>query len=86
MNGIFITNKEYNDVTFTNPKDLFNGRDITFIGACVEKNLVFMGLKDARHLPVNDNIPRNLLSMSVFDEPPRGPVLIVETNQDGMPI
>jgi hypothetical protein len=83
MQGIFITHEEYNDVTFKNPRDLFQGKEITFIGAWVERNLVFMGLKHTHGHSVNKNIPNHLIQGAVFDEPPRGPVLIVETNEHG---
>jgi hypothetical protein len=85
MNGIFITTDEYSEVTFTNPRDLFKN-DITFIGAWVERNLVYIGLKDTRDQPLNKRIPNHWIAGAVFDEPPRGPVLIVQTNEHGDPI
>lgn len=83
MQGIFITDTEYNDVTFKNPRDLFKGNEITFIGAWVERNLVYMGLKNTQGYPINKNIPYSLISGAVFDEPPRGPVLVVQTDENG---
>lgn len=83
MKGIFITLEEYDEVTFTNPRELFDGKEITFIGAWVERNLVYMGLKNSTGYSVNKNIPPKLINGAVFDEPPRGPVLIVQTDDNG---
>lgn len=82
MQGIFITDTMYN-VHFDSPSEIFGDDNFTFIGACVEKGLVFMGRSNASHLPINTNIPSDLLEDSCFDEPPRGDVLIVKTNEDG---
>lgn len=82
MHGIFVTSTVC-DVHFDSPKEIFGNDDFTFIGACVERGLVFMGRKDVSHLSVNTNIPLDLLNESCFDEPPRGDVLIVQTNEYG---
>jgi hypothetical protein len=82
MNGLFITDAICN-VYFKSPSEIFGDDNFTFIGACVEKGLVFMGRSNASHLPINTNIPPYLLESSCFDEPPRGEVLIVKTNEDG---
>ena len=83
MQGVFVTSSDTRYVHFDAPKELFGDDNFTFIGACIEKGLVFMGRNNAKHLPVNTTIPCDLLSVSCFDEPPRGDVLIVRTNDEG---
>ena len=83
MQGIFITSTTLYKVHFDSPSEVFKDDNVTFIGACVEKGLVFMGRTNASDLPINTNIPLDLLSESCFDEPPRGEVLIVKTNDSG---
>jgi hypothetical protein len=83
MAGILIHDNTMTHVTYDDPKALFGFRPITIIGACVERNLVYMGLKNTDNEPVNTTFPKDLLAISEFDDPPRGPVLIVKTHDDG---
>lgn len=84
MAGIFANiDNTMTNVTFDNPRLLFDNRPITIIGACVERNLVYMGLKDTEGQLQNTTLPTELIEASVFDEHPRGPVLVVKTHDDG---
>lgn len=83
MAGIFISLEDIKPVTYHDPKALFGGRPITIIGACVERNFVYMGLKNTDDEPVNTMFPKDLWDVSEFDEIPRGPVLVVKTYDDG---
>jgi hypothetical protein len=84
MAGIFAnTDNTMTNVTFDNPKVVFGSRPITIIGACVERNLVYMGLSNTDGEPLNTALPNELIETSVFDEHPRGPVLVVKTHDDG---
>lgn len=85
MAGIFANiDNTMTNVTFDNPNVLFGeDREITIIGACVERNLVYMGFKNIQGEPLNTTLPTELIEASVFDEHPRGPVLVVKTHDDG---
>jgi hypothetical protein len=85
MAGIFANiDNTMTNVTFDNPNVLFGeDREITIIGACVERNLVFMGFKNIEGEILNTTLPSELIEASVFDEHPRGPVLVVKTHDDG---
>ena len=83
MQGIFVTWTEAYTVYFDSPNELFGDDNFTFIGACIEKDLVFMGRKEADHLPINTKLPLDLIKESNFDCQPRGEVLIVKTDSNG---
>lgn len=82
---MFHLNGQTEEVFFQNPKNLFGGKEITFVGAFYERNLIFMGLPGA--MMPNQTIPRDLLEGGVWeDEVPKGPILLVETDNDGIPL
>lgn len=83
MDGFFVTQTTREVVQFDSPTELFGEHAYTFIGACVEKGLVFMGKTHTNHLPINTNIPNEYLVNVCFDDSPRGEVLIVKTNDAG---
>lgn len=86
MKGImFHMDVQAEEVCFTNPRNLFDGKDITFVGAFYERNLIFMGIPDAM-IP-NNRIPQDLIDGGVWeDDVPKGPILVVETDDDGIPL
>lgn len=89
MYGILIPedHHELKKVSFETPGDIFGQNAYTFIGACVERNLIFLGVTDQSSFRENNNIPFNLKSMSLFDDPVvRGPVLVVLTDVFGNPV
>ena len=74
-------------VSFTSPKEIL-GDACTFIGACVEINLVFMSQAQTEHyhdLPINNNLPPRAISNAVFEEglDIRGNILIIRTSDKG---
>ena len=69
-------------VMFDAPEDVFSKQACTIIGACVEKNLVYMGLHDHRSCVDNRSIPESLLARSVFDHT-KGPILVIKTDDLG---
>jgi len=84
MAGIFANiDNTMTNVVYDNPNVLFDNREITIIGACVERNLVYLGLQNTEGEHLNTTLPTELIEASVFDEPPRGPVLVVKTHDDG---
>jgi len=78
-------NESFETVEFESPSDVFHTNKFTIIGACVEKNLVMIGLENAFEFPVS-NIDSELLSQFVFDEHPCGDLLFIKTNDEGIPI
>lgn len=86
MKGImYHLNGQTEEVLFQNPKTLFGGKEITFVGAFYERNLIFMGLPGAK--TPNTAVPQDLLDGGVWeDEGPKGPILLVETDEDGNPL
>jgi hypothetical protein len=73
-------------VMFESPSDVFSKQACTIIGACVEKNLVFMGLKNDHHACTpNNSIPPALIKESVFEHT-NGPILAIKTSETGIPI
>ena len=86
MKGImFHLSGQTEEVLFQNPKDLFGGKEITFVGAFYERNLIFMGLPGAT--TPNPTIPQDLIDGGVWeDKVPKGPILLVETDDNGNPL
>lgn len=72
-------------VMFEAPEDVFSKQACTIIGACVEKNLVFMGLQNHHTCEHNKSIPESLLARSVFDHT-KGPILVIKTDDLGDPV
>lgn len=81
-------NNHVTRIQINSPADVFQSNEFTIIGACVERNLIYVGMKDCcGDLEINNNLPSYLLEESVFDEkPPRGPIIIIRTNDTGTPI
>lgn len=72
-------------VMFESPKDVFSKQACTIIGACVEKNLVFMGLEKHHACTPNNALPPALIKESVFEHT-NGPILAIKTSETGIPI
>lgn len=69
-------------VEFDAPEDVFSKQACTIIGACVEKNFVYMGLENYRSCSENKSFPASLLEHSVFDHT-KGPILVIKTDDLG---
>lgn len=87
IQGLFYNHlsESYTKVEFDSPADIFRTNTFTIIGACIEKNLIMVGLENAFNFPVS-NIDSDILSQFIFDEHPRGDVLFIETDEKGIPI
>ena len=84
MHGILITNDiPLQHVSFEAPEDVFSKQAVTIIGACIEKNLVYMGLCSVS-VP-NTALPVALREMSVFEHT-NGPILVIKTDTHGNPV
>lgn len=84
MYGILIANgMPFQRVAFEAPEDVFSKQAVTIIGACVERNLVYMGLESAS-VP-NTALPVELRDMSVFEHT-NGPILVIKTDIHGDPV
>jgi len=82
---MFNLNGRTDEVFFTNPRNLFDGKEITFVGAFYERNLIFMGLPGA--VSPNQTVPQDIIDGSIWeDDIPKGPILLVETDDDGIPL
>ena len=63
-------------------KDIIN--PFTIIGACIEKDLVFIGQENYNQMQINERFPKDLIEISVFDcLPPRGDIFVIKTDIDG---
>lgn len=71
-------------VMFESPSDVFSKQACTIIGACVEKNLVFMGLEKHHACAPNNALPPALKD-AVFEHT-NGPILAIKTDETGVPI
>lgn len=87
MHGILIVpeNPELQRVSFNAPEDVFSKQACTIIGACVEKNLVYMGLPSGKSRVLNNSMPADLRAMSVMDHA-NGPILVIKTDNHGDPV
>ena len=86
MKGIvYHLSGQIEEVWFANPRNLFGGKEVTFVGAFYERNLIFMGLPQA--ITPNLTVPQDPIDGGVWeDEVPKGPILVVETDDEGIPI
>ena len=75
----------YSTVTFDSPTEVFDNQPFTIIGASIENNLVILGLECRDHLPIA-NIKTEIMNQFVFDDPPRGNVLFLLTDDNGIPV
>jgi hypothetical protein len=79
--------EQYNLFSFEVPSEAFATKTFTIIGASIENNLVMIG-QDSQNdhsLPIA-NIDSSILSQFVYDDPPRGDVLFMLTNDKGIPM
>jgi hypothetical protein len=84
MYGILIANNlPFQRVAFDAPEDVFSKQAVTIIGACIEKNFVYMGIGSA-NVP-NTSFPDALRNMSVFEHT-NGPILVIKTDVQGDPV
>lgn len=87
MYGILIVpeNPELQRVSFNAPEDVFSKQACTIIGACIEKNLVYMGLASGKSCVLNNSMPADLREMSVMEHM-YGPILVIKTDDRGDPV
>ncbi len=73
--------------SFESPCEAFASKAFTIIGASIEHNLVMIGedSQDDPELPIA-NIDSHILTAFVYDDPPRGDVLFMLTNDKGIPL
>lgn len=86
MYGLLIPPEQHlpiQRVFFESPEDIFSKQACTIIGACIEKDLVYMGLQSGSKL--NKCIPSKLLEESVFEHT-NGPILVIKTDKKGDPV
>ena len=79
-----IQHESIQRVFFESPEDIFSKQACTIIGACIEKDLVYMGLKSGSGV-ANKCIPPKLLEDSVFEHT-NGPILVIKTDKKGDPV
>ena len=88
IQGLLFDNtlNTYRLFTFESPCEAFRTKTFTIIGASIENNLVMIG-EDShdKNLPMT-NIDAHVLNEFVYDDPPRGDVLFMLTNDNGLPI
>ncbi len=73
--------------SFESPCEAFASKTFTIVGASIEHNLVMIG-EDSQNdpeLPIA-NIDSQILTAFVYDDPPRGDVLFMLTNDKGIPL
>lgn len=63
------------------PKDILKG-DLTIVGSCGEGDIVLLGTDNGEELNTNEVLKR----MSVDIKGVKGPVLMIETDENGDPI
>jgi hypothetical protein len=87
VTGVFFDrrNSQYELFDFTSPSEAFRGEQFTILGASVENNLVMVGVEYWENEPLSGLQP-NILSQFVYDDPPRGDLLFILTNESGVPI
>jgi hypothetical protein len=73
--------------SFESPCEAFASKTFTIVGASIEHNLVMIG-EDSQDDPEPSiaNIDSHILTAFVYDDPPRGDVLFMLTNDKGIPL
>lgn len=74
-------------ISFESPCEAFASKTFTIVGASIEHNLVMIGedLQEDPEVPIA-NIDPSILTAFVYDDPPRGDVLFMLTNDKGIPM
>lgn len=86
VTGVFYDCRlsQYELFDFASPSEAFRGNHFTIVGASIENNLVMVSVENFDSEPLS-TIDSNILSHFVYDVPPRGDLLFILTDENGVP-